>query len=84
MSQPTIYHTNHPETLPVSLATPELVLESELPFRLEVINNQLTSPNVNTTGITYVDIGRDDFITNINQLLTVNGDITANNLTGIS
>ena len=42
MSQPTIYQANHPETLPVLITEPELVLESELPTRLALINNTIS------------------------------------------
>ena len=77
MSLVTIYQSNHPETLPVNLSTPELVLESELPTRLQTINNTLT-------GISYVDDGRGGYSTNINQSLTVNGNVASNNLTQIN
>jgi len=66
----TIYQANNPETLPVSLATPEIVLETELPDRLQ-----------HTTGITYEGDDRDGHYTKINQPLTVNGNISSSNLT---
>jgi len=56
MTLVTIYQANNPETLPVNLATPEIVLESELPDRLQ-----------HTTGITYEGDDRDGYYTRINQ-----------------
>jgi len=70
MTMVTIYQANNPETLPVSLATPEIVLETELPDRLQ-----------HTTGITYEGDDRDGHYTKINQPLTVNGNISSSNLT---
>jgi len=70
MTMVTIYQANNPETLPVSLATPEIVLETELPDRLQ-----------HTTGITYEGDDRDGHYTKINQPLTVNGNISSTNLT---
>jgi len=40
MFQPTIWQANNPSNLPVSLDTEELVLESELPERLQELNNK--------------------------------------------
>ena len=40
MFQPTIYQANHPESLPVSLSEPEIVTETELPDRLQELNNK--------------------------------------------
>jgi len=70
MTLVTIYQANNPETLPVNLATPEIVLESELPDRLQ-----------HTTGITYEGDDRDGHYTRINQPLSVNGNISSTNLT---
>jgi len=70
MTLVTIYQANNPETLPVNLATPEIVLESELPDRLQ-----------HTTGITYEDDDRDGHYKRINQPLSVNGHISSTNLT---
>jgi len=70
MTMVTIYQANNPETLPVSLATPEIVLETELPDRLQ-----------HTTGITYEGDDRDGYYTRINQPLSVNGNISSSNLT---
>ena len=70
MTLVTIYQANNPETLPVNLATPEIVLESELPDRLQ-----------HTTGITYEGDDRDGYYTLINQPLSVNGNISSTNLT---
>ena len=73
MTLVTIYQANNPETLPVSLITPEIVLESELPDRLQHI-----------TGITYEGDDRDGYYTRINQPLSVNGNISSTNLTTIN
>jgi len=70
MTLVTIYQANNPETLPVNLATPEIVLESELPDHLQ-----------HTTGITYEGDDRDGNYTRINQPLSVNGNISSTNLT---
>jgi len=73
MTLVTIYQANNPETLPVSLITPEIVLESELSDRLQ-----------HTTGITYEGDDRDGHYTRINQPLSVNGNISSTNLTTIN
>jgi len=57
----TIYQANNPEHLPISLAEPELVLESELPNRLQTINDDIDelkdkTQNLNITGTTLSNI----------------------------
>jgi len=70
MTLVTIYQANNPETISVNLATPEIVLESELPDRLQ-----------HTTGITYEGDDCDGHYTRINQPLSVNGNISSSNIT---
>jgi len=50
----TLYQALHPETLPVNITEPELVLESELPDRLEALNNK--TQNINEDGTELSDI----------------------------
>jgi len=49
MTLVTIYQANNPETLPVMITEPELVLESELPDRLEALNDKTQNINANGT-----------------------------------
>jgi len=55
MTLVTIYQANNPDTLPVMITEPKLVLESELPDRLSGINSRLDTLESNTDGITYDD-----------------------------
>ena len=57
----TLYQALHPETLPVSITEPELVLESELPNRLQTINDDIDelkdkTQNFNIEGSTLSNI----------------------------
>jgi len=54
MTLVTIYQANNPETLPVMITEPELVLESELPDRLEELNDK--TQNINADGTTLSNI----------------------------
>jgi len=69
----TLYQALNPSTLPVSITEPELVLETELPNRLQ-----------HTTGITYEGDDRDGHYTRVNQPLSVNGNISSSNLTSMN
>jgi len=68
MTLVTIHQAEHPETLPVMITEPELVLESELPTRLEELNNK-------TIGITETSITNSGNISGSN-ITTMNTQLT--------
>jgi len=80
MTQVTIYQANHPETLPVMITEPELVLESELPDRLQTINSNISGLQTATTGIMYEPTIYETPATTFNQAIVVNGNVTAHNI----
>jgi len=85
MFQPTIWQANNPSNLSVSLDTEELVLESELPDRLQTINTNLTgitettitkignttSPNIETLQNETKNINTDG--NTLNSITSING-----------
>ena len=65
MFQPTIWQTNNPETLPITLSEPEIVTETELPERLQTINSSITTLENKTQNITYETEGDKTIIGNL-------------------
>jgi len=62
----TIYQANNPEHLPISLAEPELVLESELPNRLQTINDDIDELKDKTQNLNIIG-------TTLSNISTING-----------
>jgi len=73
MTLVTIYQANNPETLPVMINEPELVLESELPERLSGINSRVDTLESKTD-----KISRDGDQTIIPNILTADVGIRNN------
>ena len=76
----TLYQALNPSTLPVSLETEEIVLESELPDRLQTINSNINSLENTLTGIMYEPNIYETPATTIDHALNINGNVIADNV----
>ena len=79
MTLVTIYQAEHPETLPVMITEPELVMESELPERLSELNDK--TQNINADGTTLSNTTTinthnfNDMYSNIQSMLPIVGEM---------